>query len=353
MKFKLNNLSNKLVFSNGLILLVTLATTSFWLLHEVQELIERALRAAASHPDYLNQVEPFNWEIVAALFVPALVAFVCSLLVSSFSISHIVAPLKKLTQDLKKQNVTHLKLFECHQTNQEVEAITQALNELIEKMQMAFNRERQFTADVSHELRTPIAGIRLNLELLAQDHPEDINPLIARLDEMQHTIEQLLTMARLEQNMVIGLNQEIDLVSDVLKLAEREFKEILWPAHQSLVLKLPDSARIQGDKTLLMLLIRNLLENSSRYADKNSDIDIALIPVGEGWKLTVSDHGTGVDEGKIEALTNAYQRFDMRGNGLGLGLNIVARICVIHHAKLEIKNRQDPSGLQVSITFPV
>ena len=101
LKFNLNNLSNKLVFSNGLILLVTLVTTSFWLLHEVQELIERALHKAASHPDYLNQVEPFNWEIVAALFVPALIAFVCSLLVSSFSISHIVAPLKKLTQDLK------------------------------------------------------------------------------------------------------------------------------------------------------------------------------------------------------------------------------------------------------------
>ena len=117
----------------------------------------------------------------------------------------------------------------------------------------------------------PIAGIRLNLELLALDHPEDINPLIARLDDMQRTIEQLLTMARLEQNMVIGLNNEIDLVTDVLKHAECEFKEILRPVHQSMVLKLPDSARIQGDKTLLMLLIRNLLENCSRYADKNSD----------------------------------------------------------------------------------
>lgn len=352
MKFSQNNLSQRLLLSSALILLITLGTTSFWLLHEVQELIVKTVDKLAQNPDYLSHFNPFDWEIVAAIFVPALVAFIASLFLSSLLINHIVAPLRKLTSELKAQNVMHLQLIECDQDIHEVQAISQAINELIEKMKMAFNRERQFTADVSHELRTPIAGIRLNLELMALENNEEIQPLIHRLDDMQRTIEQLLTMARLEQNLVMGLTGQVDLVNDVIRHGKNEWSELLASNQLTMNLSLPATAIINGDKTLLLLLIRNLLENSSRYANTSSIVELSVSQVDDGWLLSVMDEGIGVDEDKIHALTNAFQRADRRGNGIGLGLNIVARICTMHHATLSIHNRQSPKGLVIKVLFP-
>jgi two-component system sensor histidine kinase BasS len=273
-------------------------------------------------------------------------------LVSWILIKRIVSPLNKLTEQLQQRNVEQWQPFESDGRTSEVAEITNALNGLMQKLQQAFARERQFTADVSHELRTPIAGIRLNLELMALEHPQDVAPLISRLDSMQRTIDQLLSMARLEQQMVMGLQASVDLVQEVILPLQRELAELLQARGMTLCFQLPESARVVGDKTLLSLLLRNLIENSSRYADSDSMVNISLETEADGCRLVITDVGRGVDEAQIAALTNAFQRFDQRGNGVGLGLNIVARVCALHKATLRIENHQQPHGLKVEITFP-
>jgi two-component system sensor histidine kinase BasS len=263
-----------------------------------------------------------------------------------------VSPLNKLTEQLQQRNVEQWQPFESDGRTSEVAEITNALNGLMQKLQQAFARERQFTADVSHELRTPIAGIRLNLELMALEHPQDVAPLISRLDSMQRTIDQLLSMARLEQQMVMGLQASVDLVQEVILPLQRELAELLQARGMTLCFQLPESARVVGDKTLLSLLLRNLIENSSRYADSDSMVNISLETEADCCRLVITDVGRGVDEAQIAALTNAFQRFDQRGNGVGLGLNIVARVCALHKATLRIENNQQPHGLKVEITFP-
>jgi two-component system sensor histidine kinase BasS len=346
-----NSLSRRLLFSIGTILFVTQGTTIFWLLHEEQEIIVRNLHRASKLNVPVESLGWFNWEIVGALFFPALLAFLLSLFVSGIAIKRIISPLYKLTTQLQQRHVEQWQPFDDDGSSREVTAITHALNLLMQKLQLAFSRERQFTSDVSHELRTPIAGIRLNLELLEQQSPQEIMPLIARLDSMQRTIDQLLTMARLEQKMVMGLQTPVDLVNDVILPAQNEFRELLQARGLAVQLFLPDSAYIVGDKTLLSLLLRNLVENSSRYADSNTTLTISLTEQPDGLHLSVRDTGNGVDETHIAALTDAFQRFDQRGSGVGLGLNIVARICALHHAKLQIKNHNEPHGLIVDIVF--
>lgn len=103
----------------------------------------------------------------------------------------------------------------------------------------------------SHELRTPIAGIRLNLELLEQQSPQEIMPLIARLDSMQRTIDQLLTMARLEQKMVMGLQTPVDLVNDVILPAQNGRSGICYRRTGGSVIS-ARFAYVVGDKTLLV-----------------------------------------------------------------------------------------------------
>lgn len=352
MNRKINNLSKRLLLSIGTILFITQGTTIIWLLHEVRELLTRAWRHSNKANLSLEHFDPLSWEALGALIFPALVAFSLSLLVSWILIKRIVSPLNKLTEQLQQRNVEQWQPFESDGRTSEVAEITKALNGLMQKLQQAFARERQFTADVSHELRTPIAGIRLNLELMALEHPQDVEPLISRLDSMQRTIDQLLAMARLEQQMVMGLQASVDLVQEVIMPLQRELAELLQARGMRLSFRLPESVRVVGDKTLLSLLLRNLIENSSRYADSNSMVNISLETDIDGCRLVITDVGRGVDEAQIAALTNAFQRFDQRGNGVGLGLNIVARVCALHQATLRIENHQQPHGLKVEITFP-
>lgn len=347
----MNNLSRRLLLSIGAILFVTQGTTIIWLLHEVRELLTRAWRHSNQLNISLEHFDPLSWEALGALFFPALLAFSLSLLVSWLLIKRIVSPLNKLTEQLQQRTVEQWQPFESDNRTSEVAEITHALNGLMQKLQLAFARERQFTADVSHELRTPIAGIRLNLELMALQHPQEITPLISRLDSMQRTIDQLLAMARLEQKMVMGLQASVDLVQEVILPLQSELAELLQVRDQTLLFSLPGSVRVVGDKTLLSLLLRNLIENSSRYADSHSPVNVSLETEADCCRLVVKDIGSGVDEARIAALTNAFQRFDQRGNGVGLGLNIVARVCALHRAKLQIKNHHEPHGLQVEIIF--
>lgn len=350
MKYQIS-LSRRLVLSIGVVLFITQSTTVIWLLHEMKEQLYRAWE----HSDKLNfsveKFDPLSWEVAGAMFFPALVAFTLSLLASWWSIHRIIAPLNRLTQQLYQRNVQQWQPFDVDQSSREIQDITEALNELMQKLQLAFLREKQFTADVSHELRTPIAGIRLNLELLAQDHPDEVSPLIARLNGMQRTIEQLLTMARLEQKMVMQHRESVDLVADVVRPMTNELSELLTVRGLYLKVELPNRALVSGDATLLRLLLRNLVENSSRYADAESAVEVLVQAKGNQISLMVQDHSPGVDEDKIQMLTQAFQRFDQRGNGVGLGLNIVARIASLHQAKLELKNRTEPSGLLVSLVF--
>jgi two-component system, OmpR family, sensor histidine kinase BasS len=350
---RLNSLSRRLLVSLGIIIFITQAVTIAWLLHEDRELLSEVLRRLGQPESTVHQLHGTNREMVAALLIPTALQFLLSLVAAGFMISWIVAPLKKLTRQLQQRAPDQWQPFDVDGHSAEVVAITGALNGLMQKLQLAFQRERQFTADVSHELRTPIAGIRLNLELLALHHPQDILPLINRLDGMQHTIEQLLVMARLEQQMVMGLRSQVDLVQDVILPLQHELSELLGSNRQHLLLKMPASMIVIGDKTLLRMLLRNLIENSNRYADSDSDVSVWLLKKNNRRSLIVQDVGAGVNDVELTSLTNAFQRFDQRGGGVGLGLNIVARVCALHQASLHIENHDDPHGLRIEISFPI
>lgn len=99
------------------------------------------------------------------------------------------------------------------------------------------------------------------------------------------------------------------------------------------------------------MLLRNQIENVSRYADANTPVQLQLRAwhSTSGWQaeLMVRDVGAGVAPEQLSRLTAAFTRLDSRGNGIGLGLNIVARVCALHQASLQFDNAEQPHGLRV------
>jgi len=354
------SLRTRLLLLLALIMGVTQAISIYWVWHESQEQLIELVKLAQNPSHSREELRKEEKETMEALFIPTFVQGGLGLLVAGLAISWLMRPLARLAQGLDERSPNNLQPIQLEHASSELTVVTHALNDLLGRLAYALQRERQFTADVAHELRTPLAGIRLNLELMEQSGVAGISPLLERLDGLHRTVEQLLAMARLEYKYLSGVTGSLHMVEDVMSPLQGEIEE-LFAAR-----KLQLQTRIQLDTfpaeaALVRMLLRNLLENCSRYADENSTVLLTLKPVellvdGEHRayaELSVQDQGPGVDMAKLEMLTSVFTRLDSRGSGVGLGLNIVSRVCDLHRARLSFANCDSPRGLCVTVCFPL
>ncbi|HCZ5494896.1 TPA: two-component system sensor histidine kinase PmrB [Escherichia coli] len=397
------SLRQRLILTIGAILLVFELISVFWLWHESTEqiqLFEQALRDNRNNDRHIMREirEAVASLIVPGVFMVSLTLFICyqavrritrplaelqkeleartadnltpiaihsatleidavvsalndlvSRLTSTLDNESITRPLAELQKELEARTADNLTPIAIHSATLEIDAVVSALNDLVSRLTSTLDNERLFTADVAHELRTPLAGVRLHLELLAKTHHIDVAPLVARLDQMMESVSQLLQLARAGQSFSSGNYQHVKLLEDVILPSYDELSTMLDQRQQTLLL--PESAAditVQGDATLLRMLLRNLVENAHRYSPQGSNIMIKLQEDG-GAVMAVEDEGPGIDESKCGELSKAFVRMDSRYGGIGLGLSIVSRITQLHHGQFFLQNRQETSGTRAWI----
>ncbi|EML3134937.1 two-component system sensor histidine kinase PmrB [Escherichia coli] len=363
------SLRQRLILTIGAILLVFELISVFWLWHESTEqiqLFEQALRDNRNNDRHIMREIR---EAVASLIVPGVFMVSLTLFICYQAVRRITRPLAELQKELEARTADNLTPIAIHSATLEIDAVVSALNDLVSRLTSTLDidavvsalndlvsrltstldNERLFTADVAHELRTPLAGVRLHLELLAKTHHIDVAPLVARLDQMMESVSQLLQLARAGQSFSSGNYQHVKLLEDVILPSYDELSTMLDQRQQTLLL--PESAAditVQGDATLLRMLLRNLVENAHRYSPQGSNIMIKLQEDG-GAVMAVEDEGPGIDESKCGELSKAFVRMDSRYGGIGLGLSIVSRITQLHHGQFFLQNRQETSGTRAWI----
>ncbi|HCP1112963.1 TPA: sensor histidine kinase [Escherichia coli] len=297
------SLRQRLILTIGAILLVFELISVFWLWHESTEqiqLFEQALRDNRNNDRHIMREIR---EAVASLIVPGVFMVSLTLFICYQAVRRITRPLAELQKELEARTADNLTPIAIHSATLEIDAVVSALNDLVSRLTSTLDNERLFTADVAHELRTPLAGVRLHLELLEDVILPSYDELSTMLDQRQQT------------------------------------------------LLLPESAAditVQGDATLLRMLLRNLVENAHRYSPQGSNIMIKLQEDG-GAVMAVEDEGPGIDESKCGELSKAFVRMDSRYGGIGLGLSIVSRITQLHHGQFFLQNRQETSGTRAWI----
>lgn len=343
----MNSMRRRLMVLLAVILLFFQLISVVWLWHESREQIGFLVSETLSAKSRNQHVEKEIREAIASLLVPSLVMVGFTLLFSFWAVSWITRPLKQLRTSLANRSADNLTPLPMYSDMEEIGAVTTSLNQLLARLGNTIQQERLFTADAAHELRTPLAGIRLHLELMAQSGTPQAIPLIARIDQLMHTVEQLLMLARAGQAMASGHYETInwsDAVFAPLAL-EQETKthSLVWPR--------PAALTVQGDAVLLRLMVRNLYENAVRYSPAGSTIEIRLEAQDEGTLISVLDQGPGIDEAHRQSITEPFRRIDQRYGGSGLGLSIVQRIIQLHHGRLQLNNRQE-GGLVVQCWLP-
>nr|WHS70993.1 two-component system sensor histidine kinase PmrB [Serratia marcescens] len=346
------SMRRRLLLMLALILLVTQLISAFWLWHESQEQISFLVDETLSAKVRTERVDTEIAEAIASLLAPSLIMMIVTLLASFWAISWIIRPLNQLQQRLEKRSADNLTPLPITSDSQEMVAVTNALNQLFSRLDNTIQQERLFTADAAHELRTPLAGIRLHLELMEKQGVKGSQALIARIDQLMHTVEQLLMLSRAGQDFASGHYQHFDWVADVIQPLREELDEMAAQRRQTLGWQLPAAATVNGDPVLLRLLLRNLVENAHRYGPEGGAIQVRLMPQDNGYLLQVIDDGPGIKEEMVGELTQAFRRMDQRYGGSGLGLNIVIRIAQLHQGRLTLENRRDARGLNAQCWLP-
>jgi signal transduction histidine kinase len=233
----------------------------------------------------------------------------------------------------------------------ELSELAETFDEMLGRLQAAFENRSRFIANASHELRTPLAVMRATVDVVA-DNPHattaEIQGMAAdvrgAVDRSEQLIAALLILARNERG--LRVHEPVDLatvVEDVLDarvLADRQLQLSLAPA------------LISGDPVLTELLTANLVDNAVRYSGPGGEIWIRTETADGAARLTVSNSGAVIDPADSERIFEPFERLGDRGadDGVGLGLAIVASIAAIHDGSVSAEPRAG-GGLTVKLVI--
>ncbi|EKE74925.1 ATP-binding protein [Gallaecimonas xiamenensis] len=272
------------------------------------------------------------------------------ILMSSVLITRGLRPVNSLSAQVARRSPDQLTPLKLQSTPAEVKPLVQALNDLLEALDNTLTRERRFTDDAAHELRTPLAGAQLHLEnaLEAQDEEQRRQSLTAArngIARLAHLVGQLLTLARLEGGKQLPKIERVSL-AQVAKGLLAEMYPLAARRDQQLALNVDTDWQLEGDRALLAVMVRNLVDNALRYGPEGCEVSIGI---GEDH-LWVDDAGPGIPQDQREACLARFHRLgaDTNTEGAGLGLAIVGEVARRHGLELELGD-SPAGGLRATI----
>ncbi len=288
------------------------------------------------------------------LFAVVLVGFVLSLALAVFLgwvlARKVMAPVVRLARQVRHRDqlLGLAPPLAPDYAADEVGELAVAFDATLGRLRKALNRERLFTSDVSHELRTPLMVLASSCELLLENPGIDqrgraqVERIARACEEMRELVQTFLMLAR-AQHEAAGMSPQVTLqqvTEDLLGL----WREPIEAKGLQLILEPGQPLPMRYNATLLHAVMGNLLRNALHYTDSGF-IRLTLLPTG----FLVEDSGVGIPEEKREAMFEPFVRgSENRGEGLGLGLSLVQRICENQGWSVSLTTRE-PTGCRFQV----
>lgn len=226
----------------------------------------------------------------------------------------------------------------------------------------AMESQRQFVAMVSHEFRTPLAIIDLVAQRLAQGGEFASAGMEAGSRKIRRAVRRLLDLVNNsiadERLTHLGAHIETEPL-DLERLLQEAVDGLRAGGAGRIQLDLPGGTlAIQGDRTLLAILLNNLLDNAVKYSTPGSPIAVAVRRRGNGWDITVASEGGGIGADEVERIFERYYRGRLAvksgsGSGTGLGLHIARSIARRHGGDLILKQSGHPVIFEVLLPVDI
>jgi len=272
----------------------------------------------------------------------------------------VLRPLRAMTADVRAISASSLeRRLAVDGPDDELKDLGGTFNDLLGRLQRAFEAQRTFVSNASHELRTPLARQRTVLQVALADPDATVDSLRAAGErvlvagrQQESLIDALLTLARGEQG--IGRHERVDLAALASGVLNGRAADVSASGLRMLTRLEP--AAMSGDPRLLERLVSNLVDNATRYNRAGGTLEVTTRADGNRAILRVANTGSPVPPGEVERLFQPFQRLGAdrtgHGEGWGLGLSIVWAIASAHDGV--VAARPGPAGgLEVEARFPL
>ena len=236
------------------------------------------------------------------------------------------------------------------QNRDELYILSQTINNLLDRIETAIEREKQFTSDASHELRTPLTVIKGTLEVLIRkprnpaEYEEKINFCVTEVDRLNHLVDQLLLLARFENQKQSLKIEKVYLNAIFLDTIARNSTAI-QSKNITITTQFSRDYYIETDSYLFLIIVNNLISNALKYSNQNGNLTVHIKSVASRIECHIIDSGIGIPADDLENIFNQFYRSQSNAHpeikGTGLGLSIVKRLCSLLTIDIAITSEEN------------
>ena len=281
-----------------------------------------------------------------------------------FLADQLVAPVIEVTEAAREINADNLsRRLPSTGHRDELGQMVITFNQMLERLEGAFRRLRQFSGDASHELRTPLTILRGETEVTLRwaKRPEEfrdmLNSNMEEIDRMERIIENLLALSKSEAGELILEIKEFSL-GDLVQALYLQGRTLGESKRITVDLRVgvDEELRIFGDELRLRQMFLNLVANGIKYNQECGALEIAILREGAMARVDVTDNGIGIPVESQPYIFDRFYRVDKARNrmdgGSGLGLSIVKSIAVAHGGQVSVQSTPG-QGSTFTVLLPI
>jgi two-component system, OmpR family, sensor histidine kinase TctE len=309
-------------------------------------------------------------EIIKGVMLPQFVIMPLAVLLVWLALVQAIKPLHLLEARIRARKVDDMSPLDSSTVPLEVAPLVTSVNGLLLRLTDTMTNQKRFLADAAHQLKTPLAGLRMQADL-AQREGANTDELKLSLKQIgrssiraTHTVNQLLALARAEGGSAVLTLQTCDLARLTLEVVRdcvpKALERHIDLGYEGAQPGAP-GVGLAGNPTLLMELVRNLVDNAINYTPSSLEqsglitVRVLADPFGQVAILQVEDSGPGIAQTERELIFQPFYRsLGNEADGSGLGLPIVLKIAQLHKASVTLEDThpgKKPPGSRFSVRF--
>lgn len=339
---------------------LTLGEKEYYLLDRVQTYLTRTtgktvLFRCLAEKSAVSSPFQTLWRM-CYLSIPVIlaVAFIFSTVLARM-VSGPIGQLCRVAENVRNNNDLSQRT-DYHGRFREIGILSEANNQMLDRLEEVFQSQKRFNSDVAHELRTPMAIILAQCEAVRdqncteQEYREALEVIDRQARRTNDVVQQLLRLSRLEQGGRVLEKEFVNLEDIVQSVCEDEElkaeKEVEF--HFSL-----QEVSASVDVTLMTILLQNLVHNAVKYSGEKAVVEIGLFREESRICVSVRDHGCGMAEEEQKYIFEPFYQVNKNRStgGFGLGLSLVKRIAELHGGTIAVESSPG-MGSRFTLTIP-
>jgi signal transduction histidine kinase len=315
---------------------------------------------SATDPYGLNELNNLEQILIIGFFMSVLFAYLIGKRFSYLTFQ----PVRKIIKKVNTITASNLHLrLEYYDGKDEIAELTQTFNDMLDRLETAFETQNNFISNASHELRTPLAVIKGEAELALKNidepreqHEKTLNEILTGAQSLQDILTSLLGLA---QTGFDGKKQNWEQIrSDELVWTIKDAVDHIIPENNLSVdlSELPEEEErliVMGNVNLLKLALSNIALNACKYSD-NKPVTVKLSAENKSVVFSIKDEGIGIPEGDVQHIFEPFFRASNTGKfeGHGVGLPLALNIVRLHKGSIAIASKVN-EGTTIRVMLPV